>query len=96
MISLNTNSGKDEKQLLMIFPLDMAAHYLRCLELGKKLGDQFEIFFAYSSKYERFVKDCGFKTFEVANFNSEEITAAASDFDFSWLNLPTIESLLES
>ena len=80
----------------MVFPLDMAAHYLRCLELCKKLADHFEIFFAYSSKYERFIKDCGFKTFEVANFNSEEITSAASNFDFSWLNLPAIEGILES
>jgi len=96
VISLNTNGSNSEKQTLMVFPLDMAAHYLRCLELCKKLNAQFEISFAYSPKYDRFVKKCGFETFEVANFNSGEITAAASSFDFSWLNLPTIESILES
>ncbi|MBN1357889.1 hypothetical protein JW988_03880 [Candidatus Bathyarchaeota archaeon] len=96
MISLNTNGNNSEKQILMIFPLDMAAHYLRCLELCKKLSTQFEIFFACSPKYDKFVKKCGFGTFKVANFNSEEITAAASSFDFSWLNFGTIESISAS
>jgi UDP:flavonoid glycosyltransferase YjiC (YdhE family) len=88
--------SKDGKQQLMVFPLDMAAHYLRCLELCKKLGNQFEISFAYSSKYDRFVRNYGFDTFEVANFNSEEIAAAAYTFDFSWLNLKIIESVVGS
>ena len=80
----------------MVFPLDMAAHYLRCLELCKKLRDQFEISFAYSQKYERFIGNCGFETFKVDNFNSEEVTAAASSFDFSWLNTANIERVLNS
>lgn len=80
----------------MVFPLDFAAHYFRCLELCKKLSDQFEISFAYSSKYDKFIRSSGFETFEAANFNSEEITAAASSFDFSWLNLGAIEAVLRS
>ena len=95
MISLNTNSNNTEKQTLD-FPLDLAAHYLRCLELCKKLRAQFEISFAYSPKYDRFVKKYGFETFPVANFNSKEISAAASSFDFSWLNFGTIESITAS
>jgi len=80
----------------MVFPLDFAAHYFRCLELCKKLSDQFEISFAHSSKYDKFIKSSGFETFEACNFNSEEITSAASSFDFSWLNLRAIESVLGS
>jgi len=80
----------------MVFPLDFAAHYFRCLEFCKKLSDQFEISFAYSSKYDKFIRRSGFETFKASNFDSEEITAAASNFDFSWLNLRTIESVLES
>jgi len=80
----------------MVFPLDMTAHYLRCLELCKKLRDQFEISFAYSPTYEKFVKDCGFEIFKVDNFNTEQITASASRFDFSWLNIPNIEQVLSS
>jgi UDP:flavonoid glycosyltransferase YjiC (YdhE family) len=78
VISLNTYDSNSEKQTLMVFPLDLAAHYLRCLELCKKLRAQFEIFFTYSPKYDRFVKKYGFETFRVANFNSEEISAARS------------------
>jgi UDP:flavonoid glycosyltransferase YjiC (YdhE family) len=96
VISLNTNGSNSEKQTLMVFPLDLAAHYLRCLELCKKLRSQFEISFAYSPKYDRFVKKYGFETFPVANFNSEEISAAASSFDFSWLNFGPIESISTS
>ena len=73
------------------FPLDMAAHYLRCLEPCKKLRAQFELSFAYSPKYDIFVKKCGFVTFRIASFNSEEISAAGSSFGFSWLNFGTIE-----
>jgi UDP:flavonoid glycosyltransferase YjiC (YdhE family) len=96
VISLYSDESNSEKRLLMVFPLDMAAHYLRCLELCKKLRDQFEISFAHSLKYERFVENCGFKTFKVENFNSGEVAAAASSFDFSWLNLPNIELVLNS
>jgi UDP:flavonoid glycosyltransferase YjiC (YdhE family) len=96
VISLNTYDSNSEKQTLMVFPLDLAAHYLRCLELCKKLRAQFKIFFTYSPKYDRFVKKYGFETFRVANFNSEEISAAASSFDFSWLNFGTIEFISAS
>ncbi len=80
----------------MVFPLDMAAHYLRCLELCKKLRKQFEIVFAYSPKYEKFVRNRGFEMFDVENFDSEEVTASAFRFDFSWLNVPNIERVLYS
>lgn len=96
MISLNFDKSNFEKRLLMVFPLDMAAHNLRCLELCKKLRGQFRIAFAYSPKYDGFIRKCGFETFSVNNFNSEEVTAAASSFDFSWLNLPNIEFVLNS
>jgi len=96
MISLKTIGSNSEKQSLLVFPLDIAAHYLRCLGLCKKLSAQFDISFAYSPKYDRFVKKYGFSTFEVGNFNSEEIKVSASSFDFSWLNLRTIKSILES
>jgi UDP:flavonoid glycosyltransferase YjiC (YdhE family) len=94
--SLNSTHMKDKKPILMVFPLDFAAHYFRCLEFCKKLSHQFEIFFADSAKYDKYIRSAGFETFKTANFNSEEITAAASSFDFSWLNLKAIETILES
>ena len=96
MTTLDSEGRNCKKRLLMVFPLDMAAHYLRCLELCKKLRDQFEISFAYSPTYEKFVKGCGFETFKVDNFDTEKITASASRFDFSWLNIPNIEHVLSS
>jgi UDP:flavonoid glycosyltransferase YjiC (YdhE family) len=74
----------------------MAAHYLRCLELCNKLTGQFEILFAYSSRYIEFIKACGFETFKVDNFNPEEVSASALRFDFSWLNKTNIEHILTS
>lgn len=94
MIPLTNDADYKQKKSLMVFPLDIAAHYLRCLEICKKLN-QFEISFAYSPKYDNFVKKSGYRTFKVENFNREEITVAASSFDFSWLNLSTIESIAE-
>lgn len=91
-----TLQGADDKPRLMVFPLDMAAHYLRCLELCKKLRSQFEIVVASSPTYNKFIQKWGFPTFEVANFDAEEITAAAARFDFAWLNAPTIERVLAS
>ena len=88
--------GGDEKRLLMVFPLDMAAHYLRSLELCKKLKDQFQIVFAYSPTYEKFINKYGFETFEVENFDSGEVRTSASRFDFSWLSLPNVERVVDS
>jgi len=56
MIQPKTDADNKKKKSLMVFPLDIAAHYLRCLELCKKLEDQFEISFACSQKYDGFVK----------------------------------------
>jgi len=85
-----------EKKLLMVFSLDMAAHYLRCVELCKRLKDQFQIVFAHSRKYGRFMHESGFKTFEVENFESEEVAKSASSFDFSWLSPVNVERVLTS
>ena len=41
-----SDDGQRDEQLLMVFPLDLAAHYLRSLELCRKLIEQFKIVFA--------------------------------------------------
>lgn len=96
MISREHKPESNRKQLLMIFPLDLAAHYLRCIEFCKKLENQFEILIAYSPRYETFLKESGYETFQVDNFNSEEVTDSASRFDFSWLNMTNVELVLNS
>ena len=80
----------------MIFPLELAAHYLRCLELCKRLKPKFDIKIAYSAKYAKFIEEVGLETFRVENFDPEEIKSAAARFDFSWLNLTSIGQILES
>jgi len=72
----------DQKRLLMVFSLDMAAHYLRSLELCKKLKDPFKMIFADSARYQAFIEKSGFETFEVENFDSREVAVGASNFDF--------------
>jgi len=84
------------KNLLMVFPLELAAHYLRCLELCQRLKGQFDIKIAYSSKYQGVIQKFGFKTFKIKNFDPEEIMKKATSFDFSWLNLTSIRRILES
>ena len=95
-LQVKSIEGDCEKRLLMVFPLDMAAHYLRSLELCKRLRDQFQIVFAYSPTYQKFIDKCGFKTFKVENFDSGEVQNSASGFDFSWLNLPNVERVVDS
>lgn len=84
------------KRLLMVFPLELAAHHLRCLELCRRLKEQFDIQIAYSSKYKGLTSNLGLKTFKVENFDPEEIRRKTPRFDFSWLNLRSIRGILDS
>jgi UDP:flavonoid glycosyltransferase YjiC (YdhE family) len=96
MLGLTKIKKDHGKNLLMVFPLELAAHYLRCLELCKRLKGQYNIVVAYSSIYEEFTKDLGFESFKAENFNHEEIRKKTSRFDFSWLNLESIKRVLKS
>jgi UDP:flavonoid glycosyltransferase YjiC (YdhE family) len=81
-------SGKfdDEKPLLLVFPYDVMAHYLRCLMLAKHLQPYYNIKFLYSSRYHSFVLETGFGTFECAALDADKVQRNVQDFDFSWLN----------
>ena len=85
-----------DKPLLLVFPMDMAGHYLRCLELCKRLKDTIQIKFASSTKYGKYIAASGFETFNVKNFNAEKVTDAASRFDFSWITRTILENILDS
>ncbi len=71
------------------------SHYLRCITLARSYSD-YEVMFAYSSKYDAFVKQAGFNSFEVEQFNSSEVMAKAAKFDFSWLNFSDLERVYHS
>lgn len=76
--------------------MDMASHYLRCLELCKKLNNQFDIMIANSERFGNFIKRLNIETFETENFDPEEIVNATVNFDFSWINRENIERVLYS
>jgi UDP:flavonoid glycosyltransferase YjiC (YdhE family) len=74
------------KPLLLVFPYNVMAHYLRCLQLCKYLKPWFEIRFIYSKQFDSFVAEAGFETFECASLHAEKVQQCMSSFNFSWLN----------
>lgn len=84
------------KPLLMVFPLDLASHYLRCIELCGSLAGDYRILFAHSETYAQFVANHGFETFMVEQFDREEVARSAASFDFSWLSKPKMRKIVES
>ena len=81
-----TNLCERDKPILLVFPYDVMAHYLRCLQLANYLKAHFSIRFQYSSRYNSFVTGAGFKTFESASLDADTVQRCVSSFDFSWLN----------
>ncbi len=88
MINVN-----QRKPLLLIFPFNVLAHYLRCLKLANHLRHHFEIHFLFSEKYASFISDEGYSTFRCASFNADKVQQGARNFDFSWLNEDDIEQV---
>ncbi len=78
--------NNSEKPLLLVFPHDVMAHYLRCLRLATYLQPYFSIQFLYSANYHSFVTKAGFNTFECAALHAEKVHQGMLSFDFSWLN----------
>ena len=83
-------------QRLLVFPMDLAGHYLRCIELCRRLEDSYEIRFADSVKYGKYAKKAGYGTFEVKGLEAESGASSTSRLDFSWINRPVLQSILES
>ncbi len=71
------------------------SHYLRCVVLAQNYKE-YDILFAYSEKYDVFVRKAGFGSFKVDTFNAEEVMNCARKFDFAWLNLNDIERVFLS
>lgn len=71
------------------------SHYLRCITLAQNYKE-YDVLFAYSDKYDVFVRKAGFGSFKVEKFDSQEVMSCARKFDFSWLNLNSIEKIFLS
>jgi UDP:flavonoid glycosyltransferase YjiC (YdhE family) len=81
------------KPLLLIFPFNVLAHYLRCLKLAQYLNSYFEIQFLFSERYISFIEGEGYSTFNCASFNADKVQEGVRKFDFSWLNEQDIEKV---
>ena len=84
------------RPLILIFPFDLLSHYLRCLELAKRLKTAFDIQFADSCKYHSFIKQEGFETFKCLHLDSQQVMDCAEKFDFSWLNRTNLLPVYEA
>lgn len=80
------NVQRYPKPLLLVFPYNVMAHYLRCLQLCKYLVPHFDIRFVYSARFHPYIKDAGFETFDCAALNAEKVQKCIQSFNFSWLN----------
>jgi hypothetical protein len=74
------------KPLLLIFPIWLLSHYLRCIELARHLSVYFKIKFAANNNYNQFVEMNGFSTFECEAINPHEAIEGLRNFNFSWLS----------
>lgn len=82
-------------KIILVFPFNLLAHYLRCLVLAQKYDkEEYRILFLESSNYDKFVKEAGFETFSCLGFDADHVTECARRFDFSWLSLPEMETIM--
>lgn len=86
-----------KKKIVLFFPFDLLSHYLRCLVLADQYDKvEFDVFFLYSENYVSFVEQHGYRTFSATTFNSAQVMSCAAKFDFSWLEIGTIEAVLRA
>lgn len=83
------------RKRILIFPFDLMSHYLRCIALADQYKE-YDVLFAYSDKYDPFVRKAGHGSFKVDSFNADEVMKCIVKFDFSWLHYHEIEKNLLS
>jgi UDP:flavonoid glycosyltransferase YjiC (YdhE family) len=82
---------------ILFFPFDLLSHYLRCLVLADTYDKKTtKIFFLSSLKYNHFIKDHGYETFDSEQFNAAHVMQCSEKFDFSWLNEYDLEKIVLS
>ena len=74
------------KPLLLVFPHNVMAHYLRCLEISEHLKTYFDIRFLYSAAFHPFIIKAGFETFNCDALDAQKVQQGIVSFNFSWLN----------
>jgi len=83
------------KKIILIFPFNLLSHYLRCLVLADTYNKaEYSIYFLSSVSYDRFVLQHGYQTFSCQQFDVKYVMECSKKFDFSWLNKPTLDSIM--
>ena len=80
---------------ILVYPMNLLAHYLRCIELCDRI-EEAEIIFADSSIYHNYIVAAGYNVFKVENFDPVEVNRGAKEFNFNWMNQPILEKVLDS
>ena len=94
--SWKDDSSSKVKPLLLVFPYDIMAHYLRCLQLASYLQPWYTIQFLYSSRYYSFVEEAGYETFECTTLDPVKSQQGVQSFDFSWLNETDLSTIYKA
>ena len=84
-----------KKKRILVFPFDIAAHYLRCLMLARALKDDYDILFCHSGKYADLIKMEGFETFKCKSFDPDKVLKNISNFSFDWLNYNDLQEIIQ-
>lgn len=85
----------NKKKIVLFFPFELLAHYLRCLVLADRYNkDEYDIYFPHSDAYHGYVEAHGYKSFVAPGFDPALVMDCAAKFDFSWLEYKSMERVL--
>ena len=71
------------------------SHYLRCLTLADQLKLHYDVRFATSPAYAKFIVGAGYATFPFTDFDLIEILRQSQEFRFDWLEENALEQQFE-
>ncbi|MGZ5134266.1 MAG: glycosyltransferase [Flavitalea sp.] len=81
------------KPVILIFPFGLLSHYLRCLVLCRQFTREFNVRIAYHPAFASFITEEGIGTFYCDSIDAGPAVDAVKEFDFSWINEPTLRKL---
>ncbi|MBD0277409.1 MAG: hypothetical protein ICV81_05520, partial [Flavisolibacter sp.] len=80
-----------DKPLLLVFPFNRLAHYLRCLVLAARLRPYFRILLLHSADYASFIAQEDFETFNCRALDAAYVMQCIKKFSFGWLKAENLE-----
>ncbi len=80
---------------LLIYPFNLMAHYLRSLEFAHRCPAHYDIRVAHSELYGDWINYYNFSSFPAHHFDPEQVMQCVENFNFNWLNFPTLNRLYQ-